>query len=163
MDTFNGLDTDRTATPSSASGLMLFTESGGADKAAGHGGYVRAAIRDMNAANQAKYAALINSFDKNNDKSNGGKAGKTMAEAYQYFSGLPPHGRPEVQDRLHEQRVGTAQSKAVYALPGNALRVSTVALQQPGPGGQLRRQLHHLHQQRAVQDNSADNTRPPPG
>ena len=35
--------------------------------------------------------ALLNSLHKLNDKSNGGKAGKTMSEVYQYYSALAPY------------------------------------------------------------------------
>lgn len=71
-------------------GLMLFTETGGGNTG-NDGAYVRAAIRPMNSSNKTLYANMINSFDDLNDRSNSGKAGKTMAEAYYYFSALAPY------------------------------------------------------------------------
>ena len=59
--------------------------------------------------------ALLNSLDKLGDKSNGGKAGKTMSEVYQYYSGARAvFGQQQGQDGLHEQRARatTAASNA---------------------------------------------------
>jgi len=71
-------------------GLMMFTETGSGNSG-NDGAYVRGAIRLMDATNQSLYASMINSFDDENDRSNSGKAGKTMAEAYYYFAGLAPY------------------------------------------------------------------------
>lgn len=71
-------------------GLMMFTETGSGNTG-NDGAYVRGAVRLMNNSNKTKYAAMINSFDDVNDRSNSGKAGKAMAEAYYYFAGQPPY------------------------------------------------------------------------
>ncbi len=102
-------------------GLMLFTETGGANNNV-DGGYVRAAIRDFTSANQTKYAALVNSLTRTGDVSNGGKAGKTMSEAYQYLKGLAPFsGNNKVKTDYTGNISGTASSNAIYALSGNAI------------------------------------------
>jgi len=67
-------------------GIMLFTETGGSNDNV-DGGYIRSAIRFMNSTNKELYRQQILSFDENDDKSNGGKAGLAMQEAYLYFSG----------------------------------------------------------------------------
>jgi type IV pilus assembly protein PilY1 len=102
-------------------GLMLFTETGGPNNNI-DGAYVRAAIRDMNTANKAKYAALVSSLQKLGDRTNGGKTGKAMAEVYHYYAGLAPYsGNYKVKTDYLGNRTGTAASLAVYDLPGNAL------------------------------------------
>ncbi len=74
-------------------GLMLFTETGSGNPNP-DGAYVRFAIRQMTAdvngvtGNKTRLAALVNGLDVLNDKSNGGKAGMTMYEAWQYYAGL---------------------------------------------------------------------------
>lgn len=81
-------------------GLMLFTETGagnssnpcaaafpGVGNAGADGGYVRTHIRQMTADNRAKITCTINNLHKNNDKSNGGKAGLTFSEAHRYLTG----------------------------------------------------------------------------
>lgn len=106
-------------------GLMLFTESGGGNGGA-DGGYVRAAMRSMTTANKAKYSALIGSLDKLDDKSNGGKISKAMAEAYRYFSGgAPIAGNSKAKADYSGNTSGTTADKAVYALTGNALSSKT--------------------------------------
>ncbi len=71
-----------TAPPSSGVGLMLFTETGNPNSNV-DGGYVRAAIRDMTARQQDHvHRTCSTASTSTGDKSNGGKAGKTMAEAY---------------------------------------------------------------------------------
>jgi type IV pilus assembly protein PilY1 len=160
VDTFNSLDTDDDGNAKFRVGLMLFTESGGANKGE-DGGYVRAAIRDMSAVNQAKYAALIGSLDKNNDKSNGGKAGKTMADAYQYFSGLAPlTGAQKSKTDYVANVFGSAQSKAIYALTGNALQgFNTSPYNSPVISGSCAGNYIIYVSNGPVQDNTADNTK----
>jgi type IV pilus assembly protein PilY1 len=81
-------------------GLMLFTETGsgvatnpcGANfpsvgNAGADGGYVRSHIRQMTVGNRTKLTCVIENLHKNNDKSNGGKAGLTMSEAHRYLTG----------------------------------------------------------------------------
>ena len=102
-------------------GLMLFTETGNPNNNI-DGGYVRAAVRDFTSANKTKYMALLNSLNVTGDKSNGGKAGKTFSEAYQYYSGLAPYsGNSKVKTDYTGNVSGTAASNAIYALAGNAL------------------------------------------
>ena len=104
-DTFAGLPNEINV------GIMLFTETGGGNSNT-DGGYIRAAIRNMGLTNSggAKYRDLYSQmirgtlsnpsdpnspytggFDKTGDKSNGGKPGLAMAEAYYYFAGLAPY------------------------------------------------------------------------
>jgi type IV pilus assembly protein PilY1 len=102
-------------------GLMMFTETGGGNSNS-DGGYVRAAVRTLDDGTKVKYGALIRSLDKLDDKSNGGKAGKTMAEVYRYLaSGTPIAGNNKLKADYSGSVYGTAASKAIYALPRNAL------------------------------------------
>ena len=68
-------------------GLMLSAETGSSDSNVS-GGYVRAAIRPMTAANKRKYAAMIAALDVGKDKGNGGASSVVMAEASATFT--PP-------------------------------------------------------------------------
>lgn len=121
VNVFNGLPTNPDGTAKFNVGIMLFTETGNPNSNV-DGGYVRAAVRPMNETNQGIYSALINSFDKLGDKSNGGKAGLTMAEAYYYFSSANPRsGKNKAKTDYTGNTSGTSQSNAVYALGGNAL------------------------------------------
>ena len=80
----NGLPADKFRV-----GLMMFSETG-IGNSGNDGAYVRAAIRTMNSANKTKYQNLVSSLNVITDKSNGGKIGKSMEEAYLYFSaGVP--------------------------------------------------------------------------
>ena len=102
-------------------GLMMFSETGGGNSNA-DGGYVRAAVRMLDDGTKVKYGAMIRSLDKLDDKSNGGKAGKTMAEVYRYLaSGAPIAGNNKLKADYSGSVYGTDASKAVYALPRNAL------------------------------------------
>ena len=60
-------------------GLMMYTETGGGNSGE-DGGYVRAAIRLLDADTKVKYQAMINSFDVGDDKGNGGKSAKAMVD-----------------------------------------------------------------------------------
>lgn len=107
-------------------GLMMFTESGGggvAGNSGNDGAYVRAAVRLLDSANKTKYQALVNSLHITDDKSNGGKIGKSMEEAYLYFSGGAPHAGNNKGKTDYTGNVsgGTAASNDIYALAGNAL------------------------------------------
>src|SRR6185295_6212438 len=82
---FNGLPANKFKV-----GMMMFTETGGGNSG-NDGGYIRAAIRTMDAATKTKYAAMIAGLGQTADKSNGGKAGKAMMEAYLYLSGGTVH------------------------------------------------------------------------
>lgn len=102
-------------------GLMMFTESGNGNKG-DDGAYVRAAIRLFDDANKTKYQALMNSLDVGGDKSNGGKIGKAMEEAWLYYSaGVPNSGNQKVKTDYSGNTSGTLASKAIYALGDNAL------------------------------------------
>jgi type IV pilus assembly protein PilY1 len=140
-------------------GLMLFTETGGSNNNV-DGGYVRAAIRGMTATTKPLYMALLNSLDNNGDKSNGGKAGKTFSEAYQYFSGLAPYsGNSKVKTDYTDNTSGTAASNAIYALPGNAINsfAGSPYNSPVDPDGCARNYIIYISNG-AAQDNSADNS-----
>jgi type IV pilus assembly protein PilY1 len=102
-------------------GVMMFSETGQGNSNV-DGAYLRAGVRLMDDANKVKYGALIRSLDKLDDKSNGGKAGKMMAEVYRYLaSGAPMGGNNKVKADYTGNISGTAASRAIYALPGNPL------------------------------------------
>jgi type IV pilus assembly protein PilY1 len=102
-------------------GLMFAVETGNPNNNV-DGGYVRAAIRTMDGTTKPKYEALVKSFDKLNDKGNGGVSSLVMAEAYNYLSGKAPYaGNGKVKTDYAGNTYGTAESKAIYALTGNAL------------------------------------------
>lgn len=101
---------------------FLFANETGSPNNNVTGGYVRAAIRPMDATNKARYRALVQSFNKNSDKSNGGASSLVIAEAYRYLSGGAPYGgNYKVKTDFTGNANGTAADQAVYALPGNAL------------------------------------------
>ena len=102
-------------------GLMAFTETGSGNSG-NDGAYVRAAVRLMNTTTKLTYQNLVNNLNVNADKSNGGKIGKSMEEAYLYFSGGVPHaGNGKNKTDYTGNASGTATSNALYALTGNAL------------------------------------------
>ena len=102
-------------------GIMMFTETGSGNSNTA-GAYVRAAIRPLDTNNKIIYQNLVNSFGVNADKSNGGKAGLAMEEAYLYLSGgIPYAGNNKVKTDYTGNTSGTPQSNAVYALPNQAL------------------------------------------
>ncbi|MEO4046721.1 pilus assembly protein PilY [Pseudomonas sp. CAU 1711] len=102
-------------------GVMMFTESGGGNSG-NDGAYVRAAIRPLTAAHKTRMQALVNSLHQNDDKSNGGKVGKAMQEAYLYFSAGTPHaGNNKAKTDFTGNTGVNAASDAIYAVAGNAL------------------------------------------
>lgn len=109
-------------------GLMMFTETGNGNSNS-DGAYVRAAVRTLDDGTKLKYGELIRSLDKLDDKSNGGKAGKTMVEIHRYLTGgAPMAGNSKLKTdytgnvaNFAGAAAGIAASKAIYALPGNAL------------------------------------------
>jgi len=130
VDVFNGLEDEEINV-----GLMMFTETGGGDSNT-DGGYIRAAIRPMDVDDNAEdYANMIDEFHVRGDKSNSGKAGLAMAEAYHYYKGLAPHAgnRKNKSDwgvfpgtsNTYNQSGGNSsccsESQDVWALSGNAL------------------------------------------
>lgn len=103
-------------------GLMLFTETGGGNSG-NDGAYVRAAIRLMSESNKLKYKSLVTSLDIGGDKGNAGKISKAMEEAYFYFNkGAPYAGNQKAKTDYAGNTTGSAASKAIYALAGNALK-----------------------------------------
>ena len=159
-DTFEALDLDEDKNPKFRVGLMMFTESGGANKGE-DGGYVRAAIRDMNETNRDLYSKLIKSLSRTGDVSNGGKAGKTMADAYHYFDGKDPlTGAQKSKTDYKGNTFGTAQSKAIYALERNALLgFNTKPYNSPVVTGSCAGNYIIYISNGPVQDNTADNTK----
>jgi type IV pilus assembly protein PilY1 len=102
-------------------GIMLATETGSPNNNI-KGGYVRAAFRPMTQANADLYRNLILSLDKLADKGDGGYSALTMAEAYRYISGGTPYaGNLKAKTDYRGNVYGTSQSRAIYALDGNAL------------------------------------------
>lgn len=117
----NGLPVGADGSPKFRIGFMLFTESGGGN-AGTDGGYVRAAMRNLTPDYKSKLVALLDSLDKLNDKSNGGKLGNTMADIYRYLTGGAPFsGNYKNKTDYAGNTYGTSASKAIYALAGNAL------------------------------------------
>ncbi len=120
-NTFNGLPVNSDGSAKFNVGVMFAAETGGGNSSVA-GGYVRAAIRPMTAANKAKYAAMFQSFDVTADKSNGGQSSLVMAEAYRYFStGAAYAGNNKVKTDYTGNSSTNAAMQAVYSLPGNAL------------------------------------------
>jgi len=128
-NTFNNLPVNTDGSAKFNVGILFATETGNPNNNVS-GGYVRAAIRPMTAANKALYAAMIQNFDKLKDKGNGGYSALEMSEAYDYFSGAAPYaGNSKIKtDFSSNYCIGcnltssqTAADNAVYALAGNAL------------------------------------------
>lgn len=138
--------------------LMLFSETGGGNSNV-DGAYVRAAMRTLDDGTKGKYATLVRSLDKLADKSNGGKAGKTMVEAYRYLSGgAPMAGNLKVKTDYAGNLSGTAASQAIYALPGNALNAKDGSpYVSPSAVGCAGTYIIYISNG-AAQDNSADST-----
>lgn len=138
-------------------GLMMFTETGSGNSGA-DGAYVRAAVRPLTTANKTLFQNLVASFNKNNDKSNGGKIGQSMREAYLYFANSAPYaGNNKAKADYTGNNSGTAQSNAIYALTGNAL-ASKSATTYTGPvisGGCAKNFIIYISNG-AAQDNSSD-------
>lgn len=107
-------------------GIMFAAETGSPNTNT-DGGYVRAAMRLMDGTTKPLYRDLVLSFDKLNDKGNGGVSSLVMAEAFRYFSGGAPIGgsgkikADYAGNTLSNGSGGTAASRAVWALQGNAL------------------------------------------
>jgi type IV pilus assembly protein PilY1 len=113
-------------------GIMMYTETGSGN-GGNDGGYVRAAVRTLDATKQPLYQSLVNSFSSNGDKSNNGKLGLSMAEVNAYFTGSAAFaGATKAKRDYTGNASGTAQSNAIYALAGNAL-ASSVATTYSSP------------------------------
>jgi type IV pilus assembly protein PilY1 len=132
QNTFNNLPVNADGTARFNVGVMFADETGNPNNNVS-GGYVRAAIRPMTAANITKYKAMIANLDVLNDKGNGGQSSLVMAEAYRYFAaGLAYAGNYKVKADYTGNMganwknstytpASLAAMKAIYALPGNAL------------------------------------------
>ena len=140
-------------------GLMMFTETGSPNSNT-DGGYVLAAIRDLTSAHKTRFINLLNSLNRVSDRSNGGKAGKTYSEAYQYFGGFAPFsGNGKVKTDYTGNTSGTAQKNAIYAQPGNALNsFNGTPYNSPVVDGSCGRNYIIYVSNGAAQDNSSDNT-----
>ena len=139
-------------------GLMMFSETG-AGNSGNAGGYVRAAIRPLTSSNQTIYQNLVSSLNINGDKSNGGKAGKTMEEAYLYLSGgIPYAGNNKVKTDYTGNTSGTSASNAIYALPNQALSsISGSPYLSPVVASCAKNFIIYISNG-AVQDNTSDTT-----
>jgi len=137
-------------------GLMMFSETGSGNGNPA-GGYVRAAIRSMNETNKPIYQNLINSLHILNDKSNGGKLGMSMAEAYYYFAGMDAYsGHNKLERDYAGNTAGTAASNAIYALNDNAFSSSSdTSYQNPVNSGCQKNFIIYISNG-PVQDNSSD-------
>lgn len=137
-------------------GLMMFSETGSGNGNPA-GGYVRAAVRLMDASNKLIYQNLVNSLHKLNDKSDGGKLGLTMAEAYYYFAGKSAYaGHNKIERDYAGNTSGTSASNAVYALAGNALASpSDTDYESPVNSGCQKNFIIYISNG-PVQDNSSD-------
>jgi len=137
-------------------GLMMFSETGSGNGNP-DGGYVRAAIRLMDSSNKPKYQTLVNSLHVLNDKSNNGKLGLTLAEAYYYFSGVNAYaGYNKAKRDYTGNTSGTTASTAVYALSGNALSSSNdTSYESPVSSGCQKNFIIYISNG-PVQDNSSD-------
>ena len=154
VDTVNALDPDKFRV-----GLMLFTETGGGNSNT-DGGYIRAAIRNLDTDYKTKMMALLNSLDRLGDRSNAGKAGLTYMEAYYYFAGMNPRaGNNKNKTDYTGNTFGTAASQAIYALPDNALdSKADQPYNSPVLGGSCGKNFIIYISNGAVQDNSSDAT-----
>ena len=164
VETVNSLEVPTDGTAKFRVGLMLFTETGSPNNNI-DGGYIRAAVRDLNTTTRPLFMNLLNSLHILNDKSNSGKASIAMMEAFYYFDGQNPRsGGNKVKTDYTGNTSGTAASKAIYALGDNALS-QFAASRAAGPQYNSPVQEDSCGQNfiiyisnNAVQDNSSDAT-----
>jgi type IV pilus assembly protein PilY1 len=157
VSTLSNIPLNDDGTPLMRVGLMLYTETGSPNNNV-KGGYVRAAIRDMTAANKTLYGAMFSGLNKNTDKSDGGKAGLAMAEAWRYYDGKAPYaGNRKVKTDYTGNISGIASSKAIYALSGNALdSINDSPYNSPVADGNCGRNYIIFVSNGPAQDNSSD-------
>lgn len=106
-------------------GIGMFTETGGSN-GGNDGMYIRYAVRQMTSTNKAAFQALVNSFDSNGDKSNGGKAALAMYEAYLYYSGGDAYaGSGKAKRDYAGNTTGGPAGAVPGSLPGNAFTDSS--------------------------------------
>ena len=141
-------------------GIMLGTETGG-NNGGPQGGYVRAAMRPMDAANKFRYEELIQSFDKYLDKGSAGTSALQLAEAWAYFSGGKPYaGNLKTKTDYTGNAAGSPTDVAIHAMAGNALVSygSTQYLAPVGASGCAGTQNYIIYISNGPnQSNSADN------
>jgi type IV pilus assembly protein PilY1 len=145
-------------------GLMMFTETGSPNNNI-DGGYIRSAVRNLDEDYKAKFIDLLNGLHQVQDRSNGGKAGITMMEAYYYFAGQNPRsGNNKVKTDYTGNTDGDAETDAVHALPGNALsqrngsRAAGPPYNSPVMDGSCGQNFIIYLSNGPAQDNSSDNT-----
>jgi type IV pilus assembly protein PilY1 len=159
INTLNSLPVNDDGSALLRVGVMMFNETGSPNNNIG-GGYIRAAVRDMTAANKALYGDLLTSFHIITDRSNNGKAGLAMAEAWFYYAGLPPYaGNSKVKtDYLGNTTASnSAETQAVHALPGNAINsFAGSPYNSPVALGDCGRNFIVYISNGAAQDNSSD-------
>lgn len=138
---FNSLPDDKIKV-----GVMFASETSSSDSNV-QGGYVRAAIRPMSAANKPLYAAMFAAMDVGKDKGNSGQSSLVMAEAHRYLSGGQARsGNAKAKADYTGNTAAdwsssatTPQSKAamqaIYALAGNALSSKSASTYLPPAGG----------------------------
>lgn len=116
-------------------GLMLYTETGSGNGNPG-GAYVRAAMRMMDSTTKTTYSNLVSSLSESGDRGNGRSLGLAMVEAYAYFDGQTAYAGANKVKRDYAGNTTaslSAQSRAVYALAGNAFTSSSSTTYVPPP------------------------------
>jgi type IV pilus assembly protein PilY1 len=89
-------------------------------------GYVRAAIRTMNATNRPIYSNWVNGLEQVGDRESARTLSRTMSEAHRYLAGLQSTGAGATHSkRDYTGNTGNATSTPIYGLPGNALSSSS--------------------------------------
>jgi type IV pilus assembly protein PilY1 len=129
---FAGLPVNADGSANFNIGVMFFSETGNPNSGP-DGGYIRAAIRPMTAANLANYKTMIAALDVGRDKGNKGEASLAMAEAYRYFSAGAAYAGNFKAKADYTGNTGSTWSNSsytaatlaamqkIYLLPGNAL------------------------------------------
>ncbi|MFC3627033.1 pilus assembly protein [Vogesella amnigena] len=100
-------------------GLMMFSETGGGNDNI-DGGYMRYAVQNMDSAHLSALSTVVTGLHKNNDKSNGGKLGQTMREAYLYFKGATAYSGLKVK-RDYNAFTPANSSGTVYNSPSDGV------------------------------------------
>jgi len=102
-------------------------------------GYVRAAMRPMDAVNRPLYSAMINNLHVSNDRGDARTLARTFSEAHRYLRGLETvdaeatTGAPKNTKRDYTNNTaGNIHDDRVHARPGNALN-SSVATRYNSP------------------------------
>ncbi|MDQ0570455.1 type IV pilus assembly protein PilY1 [Variovorax paradoxus] len=149
-------------------GVMMFSETGGGNSNV-DGAYLRAGVRLMDDATKAKYGTMIRNLDVSADKSNGGKAGKMMAEVYRYLAGQAPMagnnklkadytGNVSTYGSGKNESAGSVASRAIWALPGNPLNAfGGTTYNAPNTANCIGTYVIYISNG-AAQDNSSDTT-----